>query len=174
MTLREEQRQGLRTLGQDLATGWQQPSAPEALTKRMRRTVLHAMIITTTQEPPEPVLPLHWHGGIHPEWHVARNTAGTHGRTTDHDVLAVIRELSKVCRDLTIAATLNRLGYRTGTGQTWRAHRVACGRYHYRLPNFTRGHDWLTLTQTAPQVGGRATGVKRCIAQGTLPARPGG
>ena len=71
----------------------------------------------------------------------------------------------------TIAATLNRLGYRTGTGKTWRAHSVACVRYHYRLPNFAKGHDWLTLTQAAQQLGVSATVVKRCIAQGTLPAR---
>src|SRR4051794_10806157 len=79
-------------------------------------------------------------------------------------------ELSTVYRDLTIAATLNRLGSRTGTGKPWRAHRVACARYPYRLPHFAKGHDWLTLTQAAQQLGGSATVVKRCIAQGTLPA----
>jgi hypothetical protein len=82
---------------------------------------------------------------------VTRNTAGKHGRATKRDVIEVIRDLSKVCRDWTHAATLNRLGYRTGTGKTWRAHSVACVRYHYRLPNFAKGHDWLTLTQAAQQ-----------------------
>ena len=114
---------------------------------------------------------LHWQGGVHTELRVARNAPGKHGRATDHDVIGVIAELSKVYRDLTIAATLNRLGYRTGTGKTWRAHSVACVRYHYRLPNFAKGHDWLTLTQAAQQLGVSATVVKRCIAQGTLPAR---
>ena len=47
---------------------------------------------------------------------VARNTVGKDGRATDRDVIEVIGELSTVCRDLAIAATLNRLGYRTGTG----------------------------------------------------------
>lgn len=150
-TLSEEQRQGLLTLGQDLRVVWQHPSAPEALKKRMLRTVLHAMMINTTPEPPEHIFHLHWHGGVHTELRVARNTAGKHGRATAPDIMAVIRELSKVCRDLTIAATLNRLGYRTGTGKTWRAHRVACVRYQYRLPNFPKGTDWLTLSQAARQ-----------------------
>jgi hypothetical protein len=158
-------------LGHDLAIVWHHPAAPEALKKRILRTVLHEIIIHTTQEPPEHVLHLHWHGGVHTEVRVARNTVGKHGRATERDVLEVIGELSKVCRDLTIAATLNRLGYRTGTGKTWRAHSVACVRYHYRLPNFAKGHDWLTLTQAAQQLGVSATVVKRCIAQGTLPAR---
>jgi len=127
-TLSEEQHHTFLTLGHDLATVWRHPAAPEALKKRILRTVLQEMMIHPTQEPPEHVLHLHWHGGVHTEVRVARNTAGKHGRATEHDVLAVIRELSTVCRDLTIAATLNRLGYRTGTGKTWRAHSVACVR----------------------------------------------
>jgi hypothetical protein len=70
-----------------------------------------------------------------------------------------------------MAATLKRLGSRTGTGKTWRAHSVACVRYQYRLPNCAKGHAWLTLTQAARQLEVRATVVKRCIAQGPLPAR---
>jgi hypothetical protein len=171
LTLSEEQHHALLTLGHDLATVWRHPAAPEALKKRILRTVLHEIMIHTTQELPEHVVHLHWHGGVHTEVRVVRNTAGKHGRSTEHDVIEVIRELSKVCRDLTIAATLNRLGYRTGTGKTWRAHSVACVRYHYRLPNFAKGHDWLTLAQAARQLEVSATVVKRCIAQGTLPAR---
>jgi len=170
-TLREDQHHALRTLGDALMAVWRHPAAPEALKKRILRTVLQETMLHTTQEPPAHVLHLHWHGGVHTEVRVARNTAGKHGRATERDVLEVIRELSKVCRDLTIAATLNRLGYRTGTGKTWRAHSVACVRSHYRLPNVAQGHDWLTLTQAAQQLGGSATVVKRCMAQGLLPAR---
>jgi DNA invertase Pin-like site-specific DNA recombinase len=169
--LRPEQHHALLTLGHDLTTVWHHPAASEALKKRILRTVLYEIMIHTTQEPPEHILHLHWHGGVHTEVRVARNTAGKHGRATEHEVIEVIRELSKICRDLTIAATLNRLGYRTGTGKTWRAHSVACVRYQYRLPNFAKGHDWLTLTQAAQQLEVSATVVKRCIAQGLLPAR---
>ena len=170
-TLSEEQPHALLTLGHDWATVWCHPAAPEALKKRILRTVLHEIMIHTPQEPPAHVLHLHWHGGGPTEVRVARNTAGKHGRATEDAVIEVIRALSKVCRDLTIAATLNRLGYRTGTGKTWRAHSVACVRYPYRLPNVAKGHDWLTLPQAAQQLEVRATVVKRCIAQGTLPAR---
>jgi hypothetical protein len=128
-------------------------------------------VIDSPPQSSEHLLHLHWQGGVHTELRVARNTAGKHGRATDRDVIEVIRELSKVCRDVTIAATLNRLGYRTGTGKTWRAHSVACVRYHSRLPHFAKGHDWLTLTQAARQLGVSTTVVKRCIAPGTLPAR---
>jgi DNA invertase Pin-like site-specific DNA recombinase len=169
--LREEQRQQLLTLGQDLSAVWHHAAAPEALKKRILRTVLHEIMIDSTAAPSEYLLRLHWHGGVHTEIRVARNAPGKHGRATEHNVIGVIAELSKVYRDLTIAATLNRLGYRTGTGKAWRAHSVACVRYQYRLPNFAKGHDWLTLKQAAQQLGVSATVVKRCIAQGTLPAR---
>jgi hypothetical protein len=132
--------------------------------------VRQEILIDTRQEPPEHLLQLHWHGGVHTELRVARNTIGKHGRATPPQALEVIRELSKVCRDQTIAATLNRLGYRTGTGKTWRVHRVACVRYQYRLPNFLKEHDWLTLEQAATQLGVSATVIRRLIAQGTLPA----
>ena len=169
--LREEQRQQLLTLGQDLSAVWHHAAAPEVLKKRILRTVLHEIMIDSTAEPSEYLLRLHWQGGVHTEIRVARNALGKHGRATEHNVIGVIAELSKVYRDLTIAATLNRLGYRTGTGKAWRAHSVACVRYQYRLPNFAKGHDWLTLKQAAQQLGVSATVVKRCIAQGTLPAR---
>ena len=170
VTLNDEQRQRLLSLGQDLSVVWHHPAASEVLKKRLLRTVLHEIIIDTTQEPPEHILHLHWQGGVHTELRVARNTPGKHGRATDQPVIALIRELSKVCRDLTTAATLNRLGYRTGTGKTWRAHSVASVRYQYRLPNFPKGKDWLTLRQTAEQLEVSETVVKRLITQGTLPA----
>jgi hypothetical protein len=87
--------------------------------------------------------------------------------------MEVIRALSKVGRAQTSAATLNRLGYRTGTGKTWRAHSVACVRYQYRLPNFPKEHDWLTLAQAAAPLGVSATVIRRLSAQGTLPASQG-
>ena len=149
---------------------WQHPSAPEALKKRMLRTVLQDIMLNATQEPPEHIVHVHWHGGVHTELRVARHTAGKHGRATSTASMAVIRELSKVCRDLTIAATLNRLGSRTGTGKTWRAHRVASVRYQYRLPNVPKGTDWLTLSQAARQGGVSETVIKRLIGQGILPA----
>jgi hypothetical protein len=64
--LSEAQRQGLLGLGQDLSAVWHHPAAPEALKKRMVRTVLHEIVIDTRAEPPEYVLRLHWQGGCIP------------------------------------------------------------------------------------------------------------
>jgi hypothetical protein len=76
----------------------------------MRRTVLPEIIIETRPEPPEHLLQRHWHGGVHTALRVGRHPVGKHGRATPQQALEVIRELSTVCRDQTMAATLQRLG----------------------------------------------------------------
>ena len=86
-------------------------------------------------------------------------------------MIDLIRELSKVCIDSTIAATLNRLGYRTGTGKTWRAHSVSSLRYTQRLPNYTKGKDWLTVERTAAALEVSETVIRRLIKQRLLPAK---
>jgi hypothetical protein len=170
VTLSEAQRQRLLGLGHDLQAVWYHPGAPETLKKRILRTVLHEIIIDRMAEPPGYLLHLHWQGGVHTELRVARHLPGQHRRATASDVIDLIREFSKVCRDATTAATLNRLGYRTGTGKAWRAHSIASVRHQYRLPNFPKGKDWLTLKQAAARLQVSETVVKRLISQGTLPA----
>jgi DNA invertase Pin-like site-specific DNA recombinase len=170
VTLKDEHRQRLLRVGQDLSLVWHHEAAPVALKKRILRTVLHEIVITRVAEPPEYLLKLHWQGGVHTELRVARTKPGKHRRATAPDVIDLICELSKVCRDATTAATLNRLGSRTGTGKAWRAHSIASVRSQYRLPNFAKGTDWLTLKQAAQELGGSESVVKRLITQGTLAA----
>jgi DNA invertase Pin-like site-specific DNA recombinase len=171
VALDDEQRQRFQHLGDDLAIVWQHPAVSVELKKRIVRTVLQEIIIDTTQEPPEHRLTLHWQGGVHTELRVPRNRVGQHRYVTAPAVLELICELSKVCQDQTIAATLNRLGYRTATGKTWRAHSVANMRYTHRLPHVTKGQEWLTLEQAAQHLGVRAPVLRRLIRHGTLPAR---
>jgi hypothetical protein len=47
-----------------------------------------------------------------------------HRRVADEKAVELITELSKICDDKTTAVVLNRLGYRTGQGKTWRVHHV--------------------------------------------------
>ena len=83
----------------------------------------------------------------------------------------LIRELSKVCSDQAIAATLNRLGCRTGAGETWRVHSVHNARYYYRLPNYRTSKQWLTIEQASQEMKVSATVIKRLIKTKILPAQ---
>ena len=78
-----------------------------------------------------------------------------------------------MCDDRAIAAVLNRLGYRTGCGNSWLAARVAQTRYHYKLPNYEKKTNWLTMQMAAAELGVSATVVQRLIKKKD-PPRPSG
>lgn len=99
-----------------------------------------------------------------------RNTTGRKPNDAGQTTLALIEELSKVCSDQTIAATLNRLGYRTGSGQTWRVHSIQTTRSYHSLTNHHNTGDWVTITQAAGQLHVSPTVIERLIREGTLPA----
>ena len=169
--LTDEQRSSLMVLGSDLSTAWNHPDTDVSLRKRILRTVLKEIVLNNVDDPPMHELRLHWQGGVHTQLRVPRNGRGQHGRATDADVVELVRELSKVAEDKTIAAVLNRLGYKSGQGKSWHAHRVANLRYYHRLPKYDKRTDWLTLEQAATRLGVSNTVVSRLIKERTLPAR---
>lgn len=168
LSTREKER--LLELGGDLRVLWHHAAAPVELKKRILRTVLEDIVVTNTDEPLQHVLHLHWKGGVHTELRVVRNGTGQHRRVADDTAVELITELSKICDDKTIAVVLNRLGYRTGTGQTWRVHHVSNVRYCRRLPNYHHDGTWLPLEAAARELGVSNTVIKNLIADGVLPA----
>jgi DNA invertase Pin-like site-specific DNA recombinase len=169
-TVTPQERERLLELGHDLPLLWDHSAATAELKKRLLRAALREIVIADNEDRTEHVLVLHWHGGVHTELRVKRTKTGQHRRVADADVIALVSELSKVCTDQTTAATLNRLGYRTGTGKTWRAHSVANLRHYHRLPNYEKGIDWLTIEQAAMALEVSHTVIRRLIAEETLPA----
>ena len=169
--LSDETRASLHELGADLTTAWHHPDSDIRLRKRILRTVLKEIVLTNVDDPPTHHLRLHWQGGIHTQLRVPRNTRGKHANAADADVLELVRELSKVAEDKQIAAILNRLGYKTGQGKSWHAHRVASLRSYHRLPSYHKRADWVTLEGAAERLGVSNTVVKRLVKAGTLPAK---
>ena len=168
--LTSEDEQRLLQLGNDLPALWRHPGASNELKKRILRTVLHELVIDNDDEQRRHVLQLHWKGGVHTELRPRYNGTGQRRVRTEKTSKELIRELSKVCSDQAIAATLNRLGLRTGGGKTWRAHSVQHTRYYYRLPNYRNADKWLTVDQTSRELKVSRTVVRRLIREGTLPA----
>ncbi len=169
--LSDAQRARLMALGSDLSTAWDHPDTDVSLRKRILRTVLKEIVINNLDDPPQHELHLHWQGGVHTQLRVLRNGRGQHARAADADVVELVRELSKIAEDKTIAAILNRLGYKSGQGKSWHAHRVANLRYYHKLPNYEKRTDWVTLEQAARRLNVSTTVVSRLIKEGTLPAR---
>ena len=167
----QEQREALLRLGSDLTTVWEHPQSDIRVRKRIVRTVLKEIVLDNVEDPPGHELRLHWQGGVHTQLRIPRNGRGQHAKAADGDAIELVRELSKVADDKTIARVLNRLGYKTGQGKSWHAHRVASLRHYHRLPSYHKREDWLTLDKTAARLGVSNTLVRRLINDGVLPAK---
>jgi DNA invertase Pin-like site-specific DNA recombinase len=171
-SLSESERQRLLELGADLQMLWEQPTASVTLKKRILRTVLEEIVLDVLQTPPELVLRLHWVGGVHTELRMRRNTPGHRRTCTDRQIIELVRELAKVSDDRSTASLLNRLGYRTGKGNTWTESRVRSLRSYHDVPSFdSTARAWLTLREAAAELGISHRVVERLIRKKVLPAR---
>jgi hypothetical protein len=171
--LTAEQRQQLLALGYDLEQLWDHPRSPVTLKKRILRTVLQEVIANTTDDPPSVRLKLHWAGGSHTEVTVAKNRTGYHNHINSQEVTELIRELALVCEDTSIVSILNRLGYRTGNGNTWTEKRVQHVRHTNGFPACPPPDQrlWITMQQAAAALRVSEMVVRRLIAQKSLPAK---
>ncbi|QDU91453.1 hypothetical protein Pla175_48820 [Pirellulimonas nuda] len=170
--LSEGLRGRLLELGADLASAWNHPAAPVEMKKRILRTVLAEIVVDVTQEPPRIVMTLHWAGGVHTKLSVAKNPTGRHRKCTDKQVVELVGELAKVSSDAKIASILNRLGYRTGVGNTWVESRVYSLRKYHKIPCVAHDQrEWLTLADAARELAISAHSVRKLLTSGTLPGR---
>lgn len=168
--LTQQDRDRLLDLGRDLPVLWHHPDAAASLKKRILRTVIEEIVIQDDEQRINHLLVIHWKGGVHTELRVARNTTGRKAGDTPGSALELIEELSKVCNDQSIAAILNRLGYRTGGGKTWRLHSIQNARSYHQLQNHGKTGQWLTVDLAAKELGVSQTVIRRLISEGTLPA----
>lgn len=163
----------LLALGDDLETAWAHPGATAETRKRILRTVLKEIVCTLSEHRIE--LLLHWRGGDHTRLTVARNRTGQHRWSSDVEVRDLIRALARQQDDGAIAATLNRLGKRTGRGNPWTEARVRSFRSHHRVPAHRAGEmaerGELTLDAVASRLGVSKMTVLRLISAGALAAR---
>ena len=170
-TISTEQKQRLAEMGKDLQRLWEDPQAPVELKKRILRTVIEEIVVTSQEEPPEHRLQIRWAGGVHTELRVPRNPGGTNGRMADRSVIELVRELAKVGDDRTIAAVLNRLRLTTGQGNSWRKSRIVSFRHTHGIELCSPGSGALTLQAAAQRLQVSDTVIQRLIRRGILPAR---
>ncbi|MDE0449473.1 MAG: recombinase family protein [Spirochaetaceae bacterium] len=168
-----EDKERLLALGGDLETVWEHPGATAETRKRILRAVLEEIVATSVEDCIE--LLLHWRGGDHTRLSVARNRTGQHRWRTSAEVGELIRGLARQQPDSAIAATLNRLGKRTGRGNPWTEMRVRSFRCHHTVPVYRPGEmgerGELTLKETAGRLRVSTMTVLRLISAGTITAR---
>jgi len=127
-TVRIPDKQTLCSLAQDLPAVWNAVSTDMRLKQRIVRILIEEIVADVDEATTEIVLLLHWRGGRHSELRMKKNLTGKHGRCTSLEAIEVIRCMAGRFPDDQIATTLNRLGLRTGPGNTWVEGRVRSAR----------------------------------------------
>lgn len=164
-------RASLLTLAHEFPTVWADPATDARTKKQLVRLLIEEIIVSPLDTRGLELL-IHWKGGQHTRLHVPRNRTGQHRRCTDRAVVDVVRDLARRVPDAQIARLLNRLGYRTGAGNTWTQQRVVSLRHAHDIPVYTPGVDGtaLTIGQAADHLGVSTTTVRKLIVSGQLPA----
>ena len=160
-------------LAKDLETAW----TSRNVSMRSRQQLLRALVVDIIADVDEAardvIFTIHWRGGQHSQLRVRKPKSGEHGCHTPDEALAVIRSMAARWPDEHIAASLNRMGMRTGQGKTWTAHRVGSLRrvrgIHAYLSAEKDG-EWLTMRDAAAALGVSNHTIRRLIQTGVLPA----
>ena len=107
------------SLDDDLEAAWEAPGTTMRARQQVLRGVIEDIVVDVDEAAREVVLVIHWRGGRHSQLRVRKQANGGTVRRTPEDVLKVIRSMAGPWSDSEIAATLNRMGMRTGVGNTW-------------------------------------------------------
>jgi hypothetical protein len=168
--LTEEQRDELLGLGERFDEVWNSPSCPVELKKRILRTVLEEVVVDEVAGRRLQFI-LHWKGGVHTRFELARLGPSDAQRTAEED-LEIIRKMAARYGDGDIARVLNKLGRRTGKGMAWSEVGVKTARRNHGISGHSRTVDdpnVLSLNGAARYLGVSDTTIKRLVAGGMLP-----
>lgn len=128
-------REALFALAQDLPSVWNHQETDMRLKQRIARLLIQEIIASHSWPSDQIVYAIHWVGGQHTEGQVAR-VIGRPRQSTEEQIVEQIRQMAGNWTDQHIAATLNRIGARTGKGNSWTRGRVRSLRAYHKLPAF--------------------------------------
>jgi len=163
----------LLSLAQDLPAIWNSPVTDMRLKQRIVRILIRQIIADVDEKSREVVLITHWAGDRHSELRVQKSVTGRSRRCTDPETIEVLRQMAGKFSDQQIAATLNRLGLRTGVGNGWNVSRVHSARCYYHLPYFSQNDQpsEVSIQVAAQRLDVSQSIVRRMIEEKILPAR---
>ena len=93
----------------------------------------------STTLPAKIELVIHWSGGVHTRLLVSKNRYGQNKNAASEQTVEMVRELARGWSDRYIAQILNRIGSRTGPGNSWSETRVKTFRNQHQIPVFSAG-----------------------------------
>lgn len=163
----------LTGLAQDLEAAWNAPGVDMRCRQLLLRALIKDIVADVDDDARDVILTIHWHGGQHSQVRVRKPKSGEHGQRTPDEALAIMRSMATRWSDAEIAATLNRMGMRTGQGKTWTARRVQSLRTVHKISGYRssdKNGEWLTMSDAAARLGVSHVKIRRFIRDGILPA----
>jgi hypothetical protein len=157
----------------DLSAAWSAPGTTTRTRQRLVRALIQDIVADVNEATREVILTIHWKGGQHSELRVTKPKTGEHGCNTPEAALAVMRSMATRWSDEDIAASLNRMGMRTGQNKSWTAKRVSSlrrvhGIHAYRSAE--KDGEWLTMLEAAKALGVTSHAIRRLIKGSVLAA----
>lgn len=171
--LTAEQKDSLLRIADDLPRIWNASSTTMEIRKRIVRAVLEEAVVDVDIGRCKIILDLHWKGGVHTHLEVRKNHKGEHRYCTDQELVDLVRQLASQMPDAGIVPILNKLGYKTGHGNSWTGSRVRSLRNSYEIATFDpkAPRTWLTLQQAARRLEICDQSVRNLIREGIIVAR---
>jgi DNA invertase Pin-like site-specific DNA recombinase len=162
----------LCSLAQDLPAVWNSPGTDMRLKQRIVRILVQEIIADVDDSTTEIALLIHWTGGRHSELRIKKNLTGRHSRCTALETIEILRQMAGRFPDDQIAATLNRLGLKTGNGNTWTEGRIRSVRSYQGLPTYDgqKPRQTVTLEEASERLGISHKVVRRLIESEQIPA----
>ena len=160
-------------LADDLNVAWNAPNVAMRARQQLLRALVADIIADVDEAAREVILTIHWRGGQHSQLRLRKPRSGEHGCRTPDEAMAVIRSMAGRWSDEHIAASLNRMGIRTGQGKTWTAHRVGSLRRVHGIHGYLsaeKNGEWLTMSEAAKLLGVTHHAIRRAIKAGVLPS----
>ena len=161
-------------LAEDLTTAWNAPGVTMRARQRLVWTLITDIIAEVDEELRDIVLTIHWRGGRHSRLRVRKPKTGEHGCRTPEEALEVIQSMAGRWADEHIAASLNRMGLRTGQSKSWNAKRVGSIRRVHGIDAYLsadKDSEWCTMSEAAMELGVTNHVIRRLIQEQELPAR---
>ena len=156
--------------GERFADVWRHPECPIELKKQIVRTLVEVVVVD--EDPPgQLTFVVHWKGGSHTQFEMAKPNHKTAQRTAEED-LEIIRKMSLRYGERDIARVLNKLGRRTGKGHRWTAASVRSARGHHGIAGprkTTCDPEILTMQGAARYTETSDTTIKKLVDAGFLP-----
>ena len=167
--LGDRERERILALGARFREVWASEHCPVERKKHILRAVVEEVIVNKAEAGVLRFV-IHWKGGSHTQFDMARPRSGHEQRTAPEDV-DIIRQLAVRYGDDAIAVVLNKLGRRTGKDKRWNAERVRTARSTYAIPGHHRtvpDPEILTLGRAAKHCGVSQGTIMRLVSSGIL------